>query len=89
MLRSADAEARKRSLHAAIAALSRHARGGENPTAKARAAFMGRWLRQVDEVAPGLPGAECHRRAERLKTLYFKRIAFKRHHGKKCKCPTQ
>lgn len=51
-------------------------------TAKARAAFAERWLREVDGATPGLPEAERQKRAEALKSAYFKRLALIRHRKK-------
>lgn len=50
-------------------------------TAKARAAFMGRWLKEVNERTPGLPEAERHKRAEALKKAHFRAMVLKRHRG--------
>jgi hypothetical protein len=44
-------------------------------TAGARAGFLAKFLREVDEATPGLPGAERLRRAEHLLRAHMKRLA--------------
>jgi hypothetical protein len=66
----------QRSLRASIAA---HAMHGQNDshetTAVARAGFIAKFLREVDEGTPGLPEAERLRRAEHLLRAHMKRLA--------------
>jgi hypothetical protein len=66
----------QRSLRASIAA---HAMHGQNDsyetTAAARAGFLSKFLREVDEATPGLPDAERLRRAEHLLRAHMKRLA--------------
>jgi hypothetical protein len=44
-------------------------------TAAARAGFLAKFLREVDEATPGLPEAERLRRAEHLLRAHMKRLA--------------
>jgi hypothetical protein len=48
---------------------------GREITAGARAGFIARFLREVDERTPGLPEAERLRRAEHLLRAHMKRLA--------------
>jgi hypothetical protein len=45
-------------------------------TANARAAFLKRFLDQVEEATPGLPEGERIRRAEHLLRAHMSRLAF-------------
>lgn len=68
----------QRSLRASIAAHAMHARNdGHEITAAARAGFLARFLREVDERTPGLPEAERLRRAEHLMRAHMARLALK------------
>ena len=67
----------ERTLRARLGAYSLHARyDPKETTAKARAAFLGRF---DDEVDPGrkLPAAERARRAESARRAYFARLALR------------
>jgi hypothetical protein len=48
---------------------------GHETTAAGRAAFLAKFLREVDEATPGLPEAERLRRAEHLLRAHMKRLA--------------
>jgi hypothetical protein len=66
----------QRTLRASIAAHAMHAKNDSREiTANARAAFLKRFLDEVDAVTPGLPGAERLRRAEHLLRAHMKRLA--------------
>jgi len=66
----------QRSLRASLAAQAMHARNDSREiTANARAAFLKRFLDEVDAVMPGLPEAERLRRAEHLLRAHMKRLA--------------
>ena len=68
----------QRSLRASIAAHEMHARHDSREiTANARAAFLNRFLAQVDAATPGLPEAERVRRAEHLLRAHMQRLALK------------
>lgn len=68
----------QRSLRASIAAHAMHARHDSlEITANARAAFLTRFLREVDEASPGLPEAERLRRAEHLLRAHMKKLALR------------
>ena len=65
----------ERSLRARLAAQAMHARNdAQATTAKARAAFLARFERQADPEGL-LPLAERQRRAQRLRSAYFARLA--------------
>ena len=66
----------ERSQRARIAAHSKWAvTNPQQGTEKARAAFLQRFLAEVDEASPGLPKLERLRRAEHLKSAHFARLA--------------
>jgi hypothetical protein len=66
----------QRSLRASIAAHEMHAKHDPHAiTAKARAGFEARFLREVDEETPGLPDEERRRRAEHRMRAHMKRLA--------------
>lgn len=66
----------QRSLRASLAAHAMHARNDPRETTVAgRAGFLAKFLRKVDEVAPGLSEAERLRRAEHLLRAHMKRLA--------------
>jgi hypothetical protein len=66
----------ERSLRARIGAFSLHAqRDPAETTAKAREAFLKRFIEQVDP-ARALPESERLRRAEAARRAYFARLAF-------------
>jgi acyl-CoA reductase-like NAD-dependent aldehyde dehydrogenase len=66
----------QRSLRASIAAHAFHAQHDwREVTANARARFLAKFLREVDEQSPGLSEAERLRRAEHLLRAYMKRLA--------------
>jgi hypothetical protein len=48
---------------------------GQEVTANARAAFLAKFLREVDERSPGLPEQDRLRRAEHLLRAHMKRLA--------------
>ena len=76
----ADAEQRRkrRSLQNRRAALLRHARSDPRENTKAaRAGFIGRFYREVDEHEPGLPDHERNRRAEGLLSAYMIELSVK------------
>jgi len=59
-----------------VAAHEMHARHDSREiTANARAAFLKRFLDQVDAMTPGLPEGERLRRAEHLLRAHMKRLA--------------
>jgi hypothetical protein len=62
-------------LRAKVAAFALHAGGGTN-TGPARAAFLGRFIKEVDPDLQ-LPEAERLRRAEYAKKAYYTRMALK------------
>ena len=71
-------DAAERSIIGRMGALTRLAR--EDPremTKPARAGFMARFLRQVDEECPGLPEPERQRRADCLLRLHMTKLARK------------
>ena len=66
----------QRTLRASLAAHEMHARNDSREiTANARAAFLKRFVDQVDAITPGLPEAERLRRAEHLLRAHMKRLA--------------
>jgi truncated hemoglobin YjbI len=66
----------QRSLRASLAAHEMHARNDSREiTANARAAFLKRFLDEVDEATPGLPEAERLRRAAHLRAAHMKRLS--------------
>lgn len=66
----------QRSLISAIGAHERAAPyDGREVTARARSAFLARFLREVDAATPGLPEAERQRRAGHLLQAHMKRLA--------------
>jgi hypothetical protein len=66
----------QRSLISAIGAHERAARyDGREVTARARSAFLARFLHEVDDATPGLPEAERQRRAGHLLQAHMKRLA--------------
>jgi hypothetical protein len=68
----------QRSLRASLAAHEMHARQDSREiTANARAGFLARFLRQVDEEQPGLAEAERVRRAEHLLRAHMARLALR------------
>lgn len=68
----------QRSLRASIAAHAMHARHDSREiTANARAAFLARSLREVDDASSGLPEVERLRRAEHLLRAHMKRMALR------------
>ncbi len=68
----------ERSAIARIAALELHAsHDAKLHTEPARAGFLERFLRMVDEADPDLPQAERARRAERLLRAHMQRLALK------------
>lgn len=68
----------QRSLRASLAAHEMHARNDSREiTANARAAFLKRFLDEVDEATPGLPEGERLRRAEHRFRAHMKRLALK------------
>lgn len=70
--------ATERSLVASIAAHEMHGRHDSREiTANARAAFLKRFLDEVDEASPGLPELERLRRAEHLLQAHMRRLALR------------
>jgi hypothetical protein len=68
----------QRSLRASIAAHAMHAsHDSRQVTANARAAFLAKFLREVDAASPSLPEAERLRRAEHLLRSHMQRLALK------------
>jgi len=68
--------AEQRSLRASLAAHEMHARHDSREiTANARAAFLKRFLDEVDAATPGLDDGERVRRAEHLLRAHMKRLA--------------
>lgn len=68
----------QRSLRASIAAHELHAaRDSRELTAKARTAFLKKFLDRVDKASPGLPELERLRRAEHLLRAHMQRLALK------------
>jgi hypothetical protein len=68
----------QRSLRGSIAAHEMHARHDSREiTANARAGFLARFLRQVDEASPGLSEGERVRRAEHLLRAHMQRLALR------------
>jgi hypothetical protein len=68
----------QRSLRASIAAHALHgSRDSRELTANARAAFLKRFLDEVDAASPGLPEPERLRRAEHLLRSYMQRLALR------------
>ena len=66
----------QRSVRAAIGGHSRAGMyDGREVTANARAGFLAKFVREVDEATPGLPEAERLRRAEHLLRAHMKRMA--------------
>lgn len=66
----------QRSLRASLAAHAMHAQNDSREvTANARAAFLAKFLGEVDAATPGLPEAERIRRAEHLLRAHMKRLA--------------
>jgi hypothetical protein len=66
----------QRRIRASLAAHEMHARHDPREiTAGARAGFLGKFIREVDAVTPGLPEAERLRRAEHLMRAHMKRLA--------------
>jgi hypothetical protein len=66
----------QRSLRASIAAHAMHGRNDSREvTANARAGFLAKFLREVDEQSPGLDEAERLRRAEHLLRSHMARLA--------------
>lgn len=68
----------QRSLRASLAAHELHARHDSRElTANARAAFLKRFVDQVDQESPGLPEGERIRRAEHLLRAHMRRLALR------------
>jgi hypothetical protein len=68
----------QRSLRASIAAHSMHAvHDSRITTANGRAAFLAKFVRQVDDRVPGLPDDERLRRAEHLLRAHMQKLALK------------
>lgn len=68
----------ERSLRARIGAHALHAaHDSRELTTNARAAFHGRFLKQVDEASPGLQEEERLRRAEHLLRAHMARLALR------------
>lgn len=66
----------QRSVRASIGGHARAGKyGGREVTAKARAGFRQRFLKQVDEVSPDLPEPERQRRADHLLKAHMQRLA--------------
>lgn len=66
----------QRSLRASLAAHAMHAKNDSREiTANARAAFLKRFLDEVDTATPGLPEVERLRRAEHLFRAHMKRLS--------------
>ena len=66
----------QRSMRASAAAHALHgSRDSRELTANARAAFLKRFLDEVDKASPGLPETERLRRAEHLLRAHMKRLA--------------
>jgi hydroxymethylpyrimidine/phosphomethylpyrimidine kinase len=66
----------QRTLRASLAAHEMHAKNDSREiTANARAAFLKRFVDQVDAATPGLPEAERLRRAEHLLRAHMKRLS--------------
>ena len=66
----------QRTLRASLAAHEMHARTDSREiTANARAAFLKRFVDDVDATRPGLPEAERLRRAEHLLRAHMKRLS--------------
>jgi hypothetical protein len=66
----------QRSLRASLAADAMHGKyDSREITAKARAAFLKRFLDEVDAARPGLPEVERLRRTEHLLRAHMKRLA--------------
>ena len=66
----------QRSLRASLAAHKMHAQNDSREvTANARAAFLQKFLDEVDGATPGLPDPERLRRAEHLLRAHMKRLA--------------
>ncbi len=64
-------------LRGRIGGLTTQARYGDAQSAKARSAFLNRFLKQVDEENPGLPDGERRRRADLLLRAHMTRLALK------------
>jgi hypothetical protein len=68
----------ERSLRARIGAHALHgAHDSRELTANARAAFLNRFILQVDDATPGLPESERLRRAEHLFRAHMAKLALK------------
>lgn len=68
----------QRRIRASLAAYTMHARHDSREiTANARAGFISKFLREVDEQAPGLSEIERQRRAEHLLRAHMQRLALK------------
>jgi hypothetical protein len=68
----------QRSLRASIAAHAMHAKNDSREiTAAGRAAFLKRFLDEVDAATPGLPEAERLRRAEHRLRAHMRRLALR------------
>lgn len=66
----------QRRMRASIAAHSQHAKHDSREiTANARAGFLAKFLRDVDDATPNLPEAERLRRAEHLLRAHMQRLA--------------
>jgi hypothetical protein len=67
---------KQRSLVSAIGAHALHSQyDSRELTKNARAAFLNRFLNEVDAATPGLPEAERQRRAGHLLQAHMKRLA--------------
>jgi len=78
----------QRTLRASQAAHEMHARNDSREiTANARAAFLKRFVDQVDAATPGLPEAERLRRAEHLLRAHMQRLALASSRARSKKSP--
>lgn len=76
MAASVSLSPEQRRLRASLAAHEMHARHDSREiTANARAGFLTKFLREVDDTTPGLSEAERQRRADHLLKAHMRRLA--------------